>query len=427
MCTCACTYMHVQCAKLSRTSDGRGAGGARQAALDDEPPPSLCAPLLQRHRRLDAGGDGRRPRLLGGARGFSGARWADSTMEAIRACMHAYAHMQALARSGIHMHAYMHTCMHTALHACMHTHAWLHTCMPAHMHAWPPQVRWSDNMEALASLAPACVVEVGSGSSLAPLLAEATSPAAQDLTIVSTLRHPKIDHAEGMADQLVYGEALYACMHACMYACMHACMYSSCTVRPWGASGKLEWIHAYMHTYIHACMHTYMHTHTRTHAGEALGSLWEAGVPVQWAAYHRGERYIKLALPTYAFEPDVHWVDDHASMYVRSTAEELAQAQAQVCMHMRACMHMYACTRACMHAYAYACVYACMHVHGRTCMHMHGRSSRAGAGAGEPARRRPPFLYMHAYIHAYMHTYMHTYIHTYWSLSVAYSLSYLLT
>jgi len=99
-------------------------------------------------------------------------------------------------------------------------------------------VRWADNMETLAGVAPACVVEVGSGSSLSPLLAEATSPAAADLSIISTLRHPKIDHAEGMADQLVFGEA--------------------------------------------------------------LGGLWEAGVPAAWGSYHREERHIKLALPMYA-------------------------------------------------------------------------------------------------------------------------------
>ena len=53
-------------------------------------------------------------------------------------------------------------------------------------------------------------------------------------------------------------------------------------------------------------------------------------MPVAWEAYHRGERYIKCPLPTYAFDREVHWVDDDASMYVASSAEELAAAQAAV-------------------------------------------------------------------------------------------------
>ena len=47
--------------------------------------------------------------------------------------------------------------------------------------------------------------------------------------------------------------------------------------------------------------------------GEAIGALWEAGASVAWRAYHGGERYIKLPLPTYSFEPDVHWTNDDAS------------------------------------------------------------------------------------------------------------------
>ena len=60
-------------------------------------------------------------------------------------------------------------------------------------------VRWADNMEALAGRAPSLVVEVGSGSSLAPLLAEATAPAAEDLRPISTLRHPKVHRAVRLA------------------------------------------------------------------------------------------------------------------------------------------------------------------------------------------------------------------------------------
>ena len=143
--------------------------------------------------RID-GDHGHRPFLLGGARGVSGVH---PTTWRRASAGHAY------------IHAYMPT-----------------PGAVGRQHGDPCRRR------------PACVVEVGSGSSLAPLLAEATSPTAADLSIISTLRHSKIDHAEGMADQLVFGEA--------------------------------------------------------------LGGLWEAGVPVAWGSYNRGERYIKLALPTYA-------------------------------------------------------------------------------------------------------------------------------
>ena len=67
-------------------------------------------------------------------------------------------------------------------------------------------VRWADNMDALASKAPdaskppAMVVEVGSGSSLAPLLAECTHANAEQLRTLTTLRHPKVHYADGLAD-----------------------------------------------------------------------------------------------------------------------------------------------------------------------------------------------------------------------------------
>ena len=130
-------------------------------------------------------------------------------------------------------------------------------------------VRWAENMDALASKAPATVVEVGSGSSLAPLLAECAAEGAADLATVSTLRHPKVKWEEGLADQTVFAEA--------------------------------------------------------------LGALWERGCNLDWKHYHAAERYIKLGgLPTYAFEEDVHWVDDDSSMYVASSAEELEAAAKEV-------------------------------------------------------------------------------------------------
>ncbi len=73
---------------------------------------------------------------------------------------------------------------------------------------------------------------MGSGSSLAPLLAECTAEGAEDLVAISTLRHPKMVWGQGVADQ--------------------------------------------------ACF------------AEALGALWEKGCSIDWKAYHSGERYIKV-------------------------------------------------------------------------------------------------------------------------------------
>ncbi|KAL1526376.1 hypothetical protein AB1Y20_015089 [Prymnesium parvum] len=127
-------------------------------------------------------------------------------------------------------------------------------------------VRWAENMDALAGKAPALVVEVGAGASLAPLLAECAAPRADELQPVATLRHPRAPFAEGAADAEAFGAA--------------------------------------------------------------LGALWEQGASIDWPLYHRGERYRKLALPTYAFDPTECWVNPLASMYVRPTADEVAAAQA---------------------------------------------------------------------------------------------------
>ena len=50
---------------------------------------------------------------------------------------------------------------------------------------------------------------------------------------------------------------------------------------------------------------------------------------MDWGAYHAGERYVRCGgLPTYSWEPAVHWINPKASMYVASSAESLAAAQA---------------------------------------------------------------------------------------------------
>lgn len=53
----------------------------------------------------------------------------------------------------------------------------------------------------------------------------------------------------------------------------------------------------------------------RTEAGlrgaavpDALARLWVAGAPVDWAAYHAGERRLRVKLPTYPFQRERYWV-----------------------------------------------------------------------------------------------------------------------
>jgi phthiocerol/phenolphthiocerol synthesis type-I polyketide synthase E len=41
---------------------------------------------------------------------------------------------------------------------------------------------------------------------------------------------------------------------------------------------------------------------------EALARLWVAGVPVDWVAYHAGERRARVKLPTYPFQRERYWV-----------------------------------------------------------------------------------------------------------------------
>lgn len=41
----------------------------------------------------------------------------------------------------------------------------------------------------------------------------------------------------------------------------------------------------------------------------SLGELWKLGVSVDWSAYWRGERRLRLPLPTYQFERERHWIE----------------------------------------------------------------------------------------------------------------------
>ena len=45
----------------------------------------------------------------------------------------------------------------------------------------------------------------------------------------------------------------------------------------------------------------------------ALGKLWIAGVAVDWARLHEGEARRRVALPTYPFERQRHWIDARVS------------------------------------------------------------------------------------------------------------------
>ncbi len=41
----------------------------------------------------------------------------------------------------------------------------------------------------------------------------------------------------------------------------------------------------------------------------ALGRLWMAGVDVDWSAFHKGERRLRVPLPTYAFDRQRYWIE----------------------------------------------------------------------------------------------------------------------
>ena len=46
---------------------------------------------------------------------------------------------------------------------------------------------------------------------------------------------------------------------------------------------------------------------------EAAGRLWAAGVEIDWAAFHAGERRRRVPLPTYPFERRRHWIEAPAA------------------------------------------------------------------------------------------------------------------
>ncbi|HEX4885772.1 MAG TPA: SDR family NAD(P)-dependent oxidoreductase, partial [Casimicrobiaceae bacterium] len=52
----------------------------------------------------------------------------------------------------------------------------------------------------------------------------------------------------------------------------------------------------------------YEHGSDDAHLWTAVGTLWLAGVPIDWAAAHRGEARRRVPLPTYPFERQTYWL-----------------------------------------------------------------------------------------------------------------------
>jgi acyl transferase domain-containing protein len=57
---------------------------------------------------------------------------------------------------------------------------------------------------------------------------------------------------------------------------------------------------------------------------EAVGRLWIAGVRVDWARFHGGERRRKVGLPTYPFERQRYWIDPPATAAPGAAAPAVA-------------------------------------------------------------------------------------------------------
>jgi acyl transferase domain-containing protein/non-ribosomal peptide synthetase component F/acyl carrier protein len=153
--------------------------------------------------------------------------------------------------------------------ACNGTGGWMEPATATDPAYWAAHVsspvKWTDNMDLIAGLAAgggALVLELGSGGSLAPLLAECQADGAAELTLLPTLRQPRLAAADGTPDALAFTTALCA--------------------------------------------------------------LWEADVPLRLAP--ADARYTRVRLPTHPFEQAVHWLNPLRSMYVRQPAEAAEQA-----------------------------------------------------------------------------------------------------
>ena len=63
-------------------------------------------------------------------------------------------------------------------------------------------------------------------------------------------------------------------------------------------------------------------------AVRALGRLWLAGVSPDWAAYHAGERRLRVVLPTYPFERKRYWADPNEQAADRPRSSKAAPLRA---------------------------------------------------------------------------------------------------
>ena len=63
---------------------------------------------------------------------------------------------------------------------------------------------------------------------------------------------------------------------------------------------------------------------------DALASLWNAGVSVEWQGYFAGERRRRVSLPTYSFERKLHWVEPPARVAVDAVRAGVVQAESEM-------------------------------------------------------------------------------------------------
>ena len=79
-------------------------------------------------------------------------------------------------------------------------------------------------------------------------------------------------------------------------------------------------------------------TTDQTMHATTVGQLWSHGIPVNWPAYHDGERMLRTPLPTYCFEKTSFWVNPSASIYADAAAElrRVPSARSTLAAHLAA-------------------------------------------------------------------------------------------
>ncbi|KAL3928627.1 MAG: hypothetical protein SGPRY_002309 [Prymnesium sp.] len=190
-------------------------------------------------------------------------------------------------------------------------------------------VLWAANMEVLATKAPAQVVEIGAGSSLFPLLSECTAPNADALWPLPTLRHPREPFAAGVADAEAFGSALAALWEQASQQHKSTQLATQAPApRPLILSSQRPLLaSATSCTILAARLHLHPPPCPKFSPSPPRSSP-SSGSSINWKLYHAGERYLKMELPSYSFEPTECWVNPMASMHVMPTPEQVASAQA---------------------------------------------------------------------------------------------------